>query len=242
MNLYDDALRRLWELLPRTPDRTAAYSPSLCAPEGNKSEILFSGDTAYELGGGGKPSVCGVLFGAPTADRDEVVLYGPDLCELDRDAPFAHFTVVSLKDDGKDAQYAEQLKDVAFRVFQLYPAGFHIRISPSLAKEQARVAKAALRQTPPLSLINVGCSLIRLFKEHPLTDRVKTIFVTRPDVDFTALSALGRKAKQITDAVESMAGDNPLDCAACKMKPICDEVDGLRELHFKSQKERIGER
>jgi hypothetical protein len=30
-----------------------------------------------------------------------------------------------------------------------------------------------------------------------------------------------------------------LDCASCKLKPICDEVEGLRELHMKKEKEKV---
>lgn len=239
MTLYDEAIRQLLALLPGEPDRRAVYDPALCAPEGDKNAILFRGDTAYELGGGGKSAVCGVLFGDLPGDGDETLLYGSDLCGLDRDTPYAHFTVVSLKNGDEDALRAERLKEIAFRVFRLYPAGFHIRISPSAGREQVRVAREALGRTPPLSFLHVGSSLIRLFREDPDVARVRTVFVTRPDADYAALAAVARRAKQITDAVESALGANELDCASCKMKPVCDEVDGLRELHFKNQRERI---
>ena len=46
------------------------------------------------------------------------------------------------------------------------------------------------------------------------------------------------KAKRITDAVQSTLQLDGLDCASCKMKPICDEIDGLRELHFRKEGKR----
>jgi hypothetical protein len=31
----------------------------------------------------------------------------------------------------------------------------------------------------------------------------------------------------------------PTDCSACRLKPICDEVEGMKELHFGQKKESI---
>lgn len=237
ITLFDGLLRELRATLPARPDKTALFNPALTAPEGDKNAILFRDETAYELGGSGKSAVSCVVFGEIPAARDSVLLYGPDLSEIAADAPFAHITAITLgESDGPLT--AEKLKEIGFRVFQLYPAGFHIRISPASGREQARVAKRALAQTPPLSLLNVGCSLIALLKEHPAVEAASTVFVTAPDADYAALSALGRKARQITNAVESALDTNELDCASCKMKPICDEVEGLRALHFGQQKER----
>ena len=233
MNLFDDCIRRLWELLPGEADKRAAFSPELAAPEGDKNAILFRDETAFELGGGGNPAACGFLFGDLPPGPDEIRLWGPDLSELRGDTPYAHFTVVELKADAKEALYAETLKEIAFKAYQLSPAGFHIRVSPSAGREQARVSKEALGKTPPLSLMNVGSSLIRLLKLHPAVGRVTTVYATRAELDHAAFAALARKSKQIANALESAYGMNELDCAACSMKPVCDEIEGLRELHAK---------
>ncbi len=238
MKLYTDVIRQMEALLPAQPDFSAPYRSDDCAEAGDKNAILFRSDTAYELGGSGKPGVSSVVFGDLTSPCDEVLVYGNDLCELTQDMPFAHLTFVQLKDGSEEALRYEQLKDIGFRLFQLYPKGYHIRISPSSCREQVRVASSALRQSPPLSFYNVGCSLIRLLKEHEDVRCVKTVFVTGAGVDYAALAALARKAKQITDAVQSTLQLNTLDCASCKMKPICDEVEGLRELHFKKEEEK----
>ena len=238
MELFEDVIVRMRALLPQTPDKCCGYDATLCAPPGDKNAILFRSDTAFELGGSGKPSLNCTLFGTVMSGRDEVVLYGKDLCELTADTPFAHLTLVQLREDDENALRYEKLKDISFRQFQLYPAGYHIRISPAAGKEQVRVAKSVLQQQPPLSFLNVGCSLIRLLKAHGDTACVKTVFITDPQVDLSALTALAHKAKQITEAVQHTLEMNSLDCASCKMKPICDEVDGLRALHFKKEEER----
>ena len=86
--------------------------------------------------------------------------------------------------------------------------------------------------------MNVGCSLIRAFKENDDVEAVRTVFITKKDFNYRELSALAQKAKRITDAVHSTLQLSELDCASCKMKPVCDEVEGLRELHFKKEKEK----
>lgn len=235
MRLYDDLLNRLRALLPDAPMIRAPYDPTACAPEGEKDRILFRADTAYELGGGGKPSAQAVLFADLAEHRSETLLYGPDLSDIAGDAPFGHFTVVELKETDEAALSTERLKTVGFTVFQLYPAGYHIRISPAACREQVRVAKAALRAGPPLSFVHVGNSLIRAFLRQPDVNSVRTVFITDPGADYKALSALAGQAKRITDAVQSTLQMDELDCASCRMKPVCDEIDGLRELHFQKE-------
>ena len=238
MKLFDEVIAQMRACLPESPDLSSEYSPTLCAPEGDKNAILFRGDMAYELGGSGKASVSSVLFCELPDENDEVLVYGKDLYALTSDTPFAHLTFVQLKDGREEQLRYEQLKTIGFCLFQLYPQGYHIRISPSAGKEQVRVAKTALTANPPLSFLNVGCSLIRLLKTQPEVAAVKTVFITAETVDYASLAALARKAKQITDAVQHTLEESSLDCASCKMKPICDEVEGLRELHFKKEKER----
>lgn len=240
MRLFDEVITAVNAMLPPLPDKTAVYHEAFCVAPGDKNAILFRGDTAYELGGGGKPSVCSVLFGKLPERADRVYLYGPDLNEIDTDCAFAHVTFVQLRENAVEDAYYEQLKQVGFTVFQVYPEGYFIRVSPSAGKEQVRVAKAALRTAEPLSFMNVGCSLIREFKKYPDVEYVKTVFVTKPDFDYRALSALSVRAREITDAFRHTLESGELDCAACKMKPICDTVEGLRESHFNREDKKNG--
>ena len=238
MELYNDVLRQIRALLPAEPAKRAVYDENLCAPEGEKDRILFRADTAYELGGGGKPGAEAVIFADLPDLRSETLLYGPDLCEIGADAAFGHITAVRLKETEDAPLSSERLQTVGFTVFQLYPAGYHIRISPAACKEQVRVAKAALQADPPLSFVHIGNSLIRAFLRHPDVLAVRTAFITDPAFDYKGLSAAAGKAKKITDAVRSTLQLDGLDCASCKMKPLCDEIDGLRALHFRKEGKR----
>ena len=238
MKIFADVTEKMISLLPEVADKSVVYSDELCAEKGDKNAILFRSDTAYELGGSGKLSVGSIVFTDLPSMQDEVILYGPDLSEINEDVPFAHLTFVGLKQKNDEELTYEQLKNIGFTVFQIYPKGYHIRISPSASKEQVRVSKNVLNSELPLSFMNVGCSLIRAFKENDDVEAVRTVFITKKDFNYRELAVLAQKAKRITDAVHSTLQLSELDCASCKMKPVCDEVEGLRELHFKMEKER----
>ena len=238
MKLFEDVIKEVRALLPDLPDKSCGFEECLCAEPGDKNALLFRSDTAFELGGGGKYAVESTMFTSFSEAGDEVLLFGKDLNEITEDVSFAHLTFIQLEEKSEENLHYEQLKSIGFTVFQLYPKGYHIRISPSAGREQVKVSNEALKRNPPLSFMNIGCSLIKLLKEQDDVAYVKTVFITCPDVDYPALAALARKAKRITDAVQKTLQLDELDCAACKMKPICDEVEGLRELHFKKEKER----
>ena len=238
MKLFEDVIKEVRALLPDLPDKSCGFEERLCAEPGDKNALLFRSDTAFELGGGGKYAVESTMFTSFSEAGDEVLLFGKDLNEITEDVSFAHLTFIQLEEKSEENLHYEQLKSIGFTVFQLYPKGYHIRISPSAGREQVKVSKEALKRKPPLSFMNIGCSLIKLLKEQDDVAYVKTVFITCPDVDYPALAALARKAKRITDAVQKTLQLDELDCAACKMKPICDEVEGLRELHFQKEKER----
>lgn len=238
MKLFEDVIKEVRALLPDLPDKSCGFEECLCAEPGDKNALLFRSDTAFELGGGGKYAVESTMFTSFSEAGDEVLLFGKDLNEITEDVSFAHLTFIQLEEKSEENLHYEQLKSIGFTVFQLYPKGYHIRISPSAGREQVKVSKEALKRKPPLSFMNIGCGLIKLLKEQDDVAYVKTVFITCPDVDYPALAALARKAKKITDAVQKTLQLDELDCAACKMKPICDEVEGLRELHFQKEKER----
>ena len=238
MKLFEDVIKEVRALLPDLPDKSCGFEECLCAEPGDKNALLFRSDTAFELGGGGKYAVESTMFTSFSEAGDEVLLFGKDLNEITEDVSFAHLTFIQLEEKSEENLHYEQLKSIGFTVFQLYPKGYHIRISPSAGREQVKVSKEALKRKPPLSFMNIGCSLIKLLKEQDDVAYVKTVFITCPDVDYPALAALARRAKRITDAVQKTLQLDELDCAACKMKPICDEVEGLRELHFQKEKER----
>ena len=107
-----------------------------------------------------------------------------------------------------------------------------------LVKPQALGLNVCAFVSVSLSEANKYPEVIEAFKKNDDVEAVRTVFITKEDFNYRALSDLAMKAKKITDAVHSTLQLDELDCASCKMKPVCDEVEGLRELHFKKEKEK----
>ena len=52
------------------------------------------------------------------------------------------------------------------------------------------------------------------------------------DADYAALVKEAKTAKDITLSLTKILEGMPTDCGSCSLKSICDEVEGMRELHF----------
>lgn len=231
MKLYDKLIENVLCQLPEKADKNWKYNPSHKAEDGDKSAIIFRNETAFELGSAGKKSLCSVLFTSDDNLQDEILLFGKDISEIESDTSFAHIVIVSLHE--KDEFKYEELKDIEFSIYRVYPKGYNARISPSEGKETVRVSKRAKQNG--LSFENVGCSYITEFKKNPLVKNVKVIFITLDSFNIKILSSSAKKAAAITRTLASDFENLGLSCADCIMKPVCDEIDGLRELHFKKK-------
>ena len=58
------------------------------------------------------------------------------------------------------------------------------------------------------------------------------IFLTDPAADYAALKALAKKSADVTGTLTHIFEGLPTDCSVCALKDICDEVEGMKELHF----------
>lgn len=228
MKLYDKLIENIYSVLPCKADKYWDYSPAREAKPGDKNTVIFRNEAAFELGAAEKSSVCSVLFTSSEEITDSVLLYGRDIPEINGDSPFAHFVIVSLY-DREEFRY-EELKEIEFSVYRLHPEGYGVRISPLGGRETVRVAEKA--RAAGLSFENIGNSCITEFKKDPLVKNVRVIFSTLEDIDYKSLCVTAKKAGAVTKTLASDFFSPDLSCEACAMKPLCDEIDGLRELHF----------
>lgn len=236
MELYNELIRETEGLLAGKPFHRWDYDPRLAWEDAGESELVLLRDAAYELGGGGKPAVhftC-VTTSPALVERDEVLLWGPDLRELKGDGPYARIALLRAgdieSDDGDDTVAYNAIKDMEFVRYHVFPKGYMLRFSAESGREQVRLSKRALREG--ISFRRVGCDFIRRYRENPNVLAVKLIFITAPEGPYAALAECGRRSAAITRTLCTILDGLPMDCSACHLKPVCDEVEGMRELHF----------
>lgn len=236
MELYNELIRETEGLLEGRAIQSWDYDSSAAWPDAGASELVLGRDAAFELGGSGKPALhytC-VTTSPSLVERDQVLLWGPDLRELRTDAPYARIALLRVgdieSDDGDDTVAYNAIKDMEFVKYHVFPKGYMLRISTEENREQVRVNRKALGEG--MSFYRVGCDFIRCYRKNPNVLGVKLIFITAPDGPYEALAACGRRSVEITRTLCTILDGLPMDCSACHLKPICDEVEGMRELHF----------
>ncbi len=230
MELYDKLIAEIFSSLPDRAEYT--YSPSEVCALTDSGTLVLSKDSAFEYGGGALPAINSTLFSTDDDISDRVIVCGKDIHDALRDTPYARIAIIRLKKDAvsdDDALY-KQLKNIELSKYHVYPAGCLIRLSPKSKREQLRVGKKAVADG--LSLKNIGFAFISEYKKNPLVAAVTVLFVTDPGYDYKILSAAAEKANAVTESLNKIMEGLEISCDTCELKTICDEVEGLRQLHF----------
>lgn len=229
--LFDGLIGEAKDLLSPFPCRPLPTGRP--AREGDPNQLLLRRDTAYELGEGSFPSVS---FTAVTQDpqlaaEDGVFLWGRDLREIREDCAFARITVLRTDDiyaAGDQAAY-NLIRTLEAQRFQVAPEGYMVRASALNNREQVRVSRKALRQG--LSFANVGALLLCRLHANRHVLAAQVWFITLPEAPYRQLDALADRVSAVTRTLNHMLDDVSMDCRACEWKPVCDTVEGLKELH-----------
>lgn len=233
MELYNSLIKDTNAQLENLSPRVWDYAPADCWKDTGSSELVLQRDAAYELGAMGKGSANYVLFtsNSELVNKDQVILYGPDMQDIKSDCDFARVVLlrVGVLDDDDEAVY-RTLKDIEFAKYHVYPEGYMVRMSPENSREQVRVSKQALKKG--ISFKSVGASYVTEYKKDANVLNATVIFVTDPKADYAALQAMAKKSGAVTGTLTHILEGLPTDCSVCALKDICDEVEGMKELHF----------
>ena len=233
MELYNSLINDTRAQLEGLSAKVWNYAPADCWADTGASELVLQRDAAYEMGALGKGSANYVLFTSSSelVDKDQVILYGPDMGQIKGDCDFARIVLlrVGVLDDDDEAVY-RTLKDIEFAKYHVYPEGYMVRMSPESSREQVRVSKKALGKG--ISFRSVGASYVAEYKKDANVLNATVIFITDPKADYAALQAAAKKACAVTGTLTHILEGLPTDCSICALKDICDEVEGMKELHF----------
>jgi len=108
-----------------------------------------------------------------------------------------------------------------------------MRISAANGREPVRINRKDL--TEGLTFSKAGSHFLKAYHTQKEVLAVKVIFITLKDFPYTELSSLIHQTDIITNSLDLLSKNLKMDCTVCNLKPVCDEVEGMKELHF-SQK------
>ena len=233
MELYNSLIKDTHALLENKAPQVWPYRPGSEWKDIGSSELVLQKDAAYELGASGRGSANYVLFTSSPelVDKDQVLLYGKDLGAISGNVDFARIVLLRVGVlDGDDEAVYRILKDIEFAKYHVYPEGYMVRMSPENYREQVRVSKQAIRGG--ISFQKIGASYIKAYKKDPNVLNATVIFITDPSFDFNAMKELAKKSNAVTNTLTHILEGLSTDCSVCALKDICDEVEGMKELHF----------
>lgn len=231
MKLYDDLIAEVRATLDVPGARHYATGSVPPWRDEGENRVLLAKECAFELGGGGRGhGACLVTRDAELMGESGVTVVGRDLSQLDGDAPFCRITLALTDaiDDGSDTAY-KSVQKVDFVKYHVFPEGYMLRISSEGSREQVRVGKRAVKQG--ITFAAVGELYARKYLENADIRAVHTYFVTDADAA-EKLKKVADEAKRRTAALNKILKTVMLDCSVCSLKPVCDEVEELKELHF----------
>ena len=233
MELYNDIIQNTVGLLsaysPENLEVNSKSSWEMCG----KNELILSKEAAFEMGGSRLPSLnysC-VTTSTSLIEEDSILLLGPDLKEIKNDVPFIRIALISIKDLGDDEEAYRAIKNLEYVKYDIIPKGYMMRASSFDRREQVRVSKEAILKG--INFGAIGNAYINKLKENELVKAACIIFITKNIPEFKLLNEFSNKVEAVTQTLNHALSNSNLDCESCSLKSICDEVDGMKELHFK---------
>ena len=229
MRLYNNLINEIKDSLCDAK----AVSSEITLSVSNKNSVILLSDTAFELGGSNKPCVSSLAVSSDIIFSNSIYLLGNDLNEIKSDSPFAKFFFIQVEDFENEQDTFNKIKESEALRYHLSVDGFMTRASALNMREQIRVSKNAIKSS--VTFADYGKTLLSKYLEFNYVKSAEIYFVTDFD-DFEKLNVVAKKINQTTSALNHIFDNVMFDCSTCNLKEICDEVDGLKELHLKNMK------
>lgn len=199
----------------------------------DKNSVIFLSDTAFELGGNNKPCVSSLAVSSDIDFSNSLHLLGNDLNEIKADSPFAKFVFIQVENFENEQETFNKIKELEALRYHLNVDGFMTRASALNMREQIRVSKKTIKSG--VTFADYGQTLLNEYLKFSYVKSAEIYFVT-DSFDFEKLNEIAKKIGQTTSALNHIFDNVMFDCSTCNLKEICDEVDGLKELHLKNVK------
>lgn len=229
MRLYNNLINEIKCSL----SNAKAVSSDISLNVSNINSVIFLSDTAFELGGSQKPCVSSLAVSSDMVFSNSVYLLGNDLNKIKTDSPFGKFVFIQVEEFENEQETFDKIKELEALRYHLSVDGFMTRASALNMREQIRVSKKVVKSG--VSFADYGNALLKEYLKFSYVKSAEIYFVTDFD-DFEKLNSVAKKISQTTSALNHIFDNVMFDCSTCNLKEICDEVDGLKELHLKNVK------
>lgn len=148
------------------------------------------------------------------------------------DRSFARISILHLNEEKDEQKTYNLIRKVDYVKYHLFPERYMMRTSSRIYKEAVRVAKKSTKDG--IAFRKIGNLMINKYKENPAVKGITVLFITDIGVEYSLIQSIAVKADEITETLNHVMNSVNFDCSTCNLKPICDEVEGMKGLHFKN--------
>lgn len=229
MFLFDSEIKEVLNLIKDLDIKQLNITDDLLEDVG-KNNMVFSNESAYELGSDNDS----ISFDLSTSNKelvneDKILLIGKDLKEIKDNQKFSRISLIQINDDEiKGDELYDRLEKIKFTKYRVSPKGYMLRTA-SGNREKIRVSKEVANNS---DFSQIGSAYLKAYKQIPFVKSVCIIFITGDNNLYKTLKEIGIKKTNITEAIDHiLKGMVANDCGSCSVKDLCDEVEGMREIH-----------
>ena len=236
MSLFEAKIETLRQALAplEAEERVFRASGGGAWPRAGSKQMILEQDMGAELGNGRLPSFAAILWTEELERvRDgQIALYGPDIPQIaapggKKSVPFGKIVLLGVDALPADEVYASYERMDAVR-FRQNLSGYMLRGTSQRNREWSRVSKEACGAG--FCFAHLGSELVRDYKALPFVRRAELLFFTE-EAGVRALLPAMSECCQIARALNTMFEHVSMDCKSCDAAEICEEIDGLKQLH-----------
>lgn len=227
MDFFDSLIKDVYALTDNLQPKSYDYNEENAREDLGYNQVILQRDSAYVLSGTG--------FNLVTSSdvKQGIVVVGKDMQSIKKNQPFARISVVQIDEQSDEQSAYNLIRKIEYVKYHYFPEGYMIRTTSRSHKESVRVSKKSLKNG--MNFEQVGSLLISRYKQIPQVKNVCVIFITDENADFSFFEKLAKKNNDITETLNHIMNNVVFDCDTCNLKAVCDEVEGLKELHFKNR-------
>lgn len=235
IGIFDKEIKALSKVFEGVATTKYDYDESKVLPTSEHSELVLLKDCAFELGGSDKPCACATVITDSIPLSNQTIVVGKQLKDIKKDCSYAKIVLLGLKFGPDEEQGIFDLtKSFEYAKYKENVSGFMMRASAIRHREQVRVSKSAIKNG--LTFEKLGDTTIANYLSKDVVKNVTVIFVADEDGVFDEITDFASRTSDILDAFNHILDNVLVDCAHCNLKQICDEVEGMREMHIKMAK------
>ena len=227
MEFFDSLIKKALEITQGLSEINYDFESDNAWKDVGVNQVILQKHSAFELSGTG----FNLITSAPV--KDGITVIGNELADIKKDCKFTRISIVQIEDTEDEQKLYNLIRKTEYVKYHYFPDGYMIRTSSRSHQEAVRVSKDAVKKG--ISFQNAGNLLINKYKENPAVRGVRVIFITSPEADHKAFEEIAQKNNAITETLNHIMNNVNFDCDTCNLKPVCDEVDGMRELHFRNK-------